>query len=210
MSVYQESRAQVSSVQPPASGQQTLGSTVLVILPDPGSAGVARVKSPGVQPPASCQQTLDSPPVRATAPYPRPRSPEQRGLRSRPESIEWFIEAQAVLQSYDSSPRPPPYPPLLWLSASCLSFSVFLCAAGRELSDGRVGRGWARSQIIRLALYKSYNESILSWAGYRKIWVNVNEIWLLRGIKFVCEPQQKMPCLFPLVSLLLGFVFQYI
>jgi hypothetical protein len=77
----------MSTVQPPASGQQTLGQRLL-ILPDPGSAGVARVKSPGVQPSASGEQTLDSPPVRATAPCPRPRSPETRGLRSRPESIE--------------------------------------------------------------------------------------------------------------------------
>jgi hypothetical protein len=56
------------------------------------------------------------------------------------ESIEWFIDDQAFLRSYDSAPPAPPLP-----SASCLSFSVFLCVAGRATD----GRGWARSQIIR-------------------------------------------------------------
>ncbi len=41
------------------------------------------------------------------------------------DSIEWFIEDQAFLQSYDSAPRPSPLP-----SASCLFFSVFLCVTG--------------------------------------------------------------------------------
>ncbi len=43
-------------------------------------------------------------------------------------SIKWFIEDQAFLRSYDSAPPSPPFPPLL--SASCLSFSVFLSVAG--------------------------------------------------------------------------------
>jgi hypothetical protein len=45
-------------------------------------------------------------------------------------------------------------------SASCLSFSVFLCVAV-QLTDGG-GKGWALSRIIRppqesLAIYKSLN-----------------------------------------------------
>ncbi len=77
------------------------------------------------------------------------------------DSIEWFIEDQAFLRSYDSAPFPPSTLP--FSSARCLSFSVLMRIAGRaywrERGDG--GRGWARSQIIRsrksLALYKSFN-----------------------------------------------------
>ncbi len=53
------------------------------------------------------------------------------------ESIEWFIEDQAILSLYDSAPFYPP--PHTLLSASCLSFSVFLCVSPVELTDGRVG-----------------------------------------------------------------------
>ncbi len=45
-----------------------------------------------------------------------------------PESIEWFIEDYAFSPSYDSA-TPPSHP--LLPSESCLSFSVFLCVAGR-------------------------------------------------------------------------------
>ncbi len=62
-----------------------------------------------------------------------------------PESIEWFIEAQAFLRSDDSAPHPPSFPPY---PVSCISFSVYMCVAV-ELTDGRGVRGWARSQIIR-------------------------------------------------------------
>ncbi len=59
------------------------------------------------------------------------------------ESIKWFIEDKAILQSYNSARRLPPPPfPLPW--ASCLSFSVFLCACCRAywLERGeRGGRG---------------------------------------------------------------------
>ncbi len=62
------------------------------------------------------------------------------------ESIQWFMEDQVFLRSYDLAPR---------------SFSVFLCVAGRAYIDGGGrgrGRGLSRSQIIRpresLALYK--------------------------------------------------------
>ncbi len=49
--------------------------------------------------------------------------------------------------SYDSAPRPPPSP---LPSASCLSFSVFLCvaAAGRSYwGGGGGGRGWAEEPV---------------------------------------------------------------
>ncbi len=50
--------------------------------------------------------------------------------------------------------------------ASCLSFSAFLCVAGRAYWWEREGRGWAGSQIIRsrgsLALWPSINHSIPS------------------------------------------------
>ncbi len=42
------------------------------------------------------------------------------------ESIELIIEDQAFSQSYDLTPTPPHLP-----STSYLSFSVFLCVAGR-------------------------------------------------------------------------------
>jgi hypothetical protein len=48
-----------------------------------------------------------------------------------PEIIEWMVEDQAFLRSYDSAPRPPPSP-YSPASASCLSFSVFLWVAGRS------------------------------------------------------------------------------
>jgi hypothetical protein len=44
------------------------------------------------------------------------------------ERLEFFMEDQAFSPSYDLAP-PPPIPPLP--SESCLSFSVFLCVAGR-------------------------------------------------------------------------------
>jgi hypothetical protein len=55
------------------------------------------------------------------------------------------MEDQAFLRSFDSSPRPPPSPPLP--SASCLSLSVILCVASQAYGQ-EGGRGWARSQII--------------------------------------------------------------
>jgi hypothetical protein len=70
------------------------------------------------------------------------------------EGIEWFIEDQAFLRSYDSAPRPPP--PLPLTEASCLSFSVFLCVAGLAYGRRGVGRG----------AWSSINHSILSgWLG---------------------------------------------
>jgi hypothetical protein len=53
-------------------------------------------------------------------------------IKVRPESIEWFMEDQDFLQSYDLVPPPP-------RSASCLSFSV--CVLSVELPDMRGGGG---------------------------------------------------------------------
>ncbi len=60
-------------------------------------------------------------------------------------------EGPGFLRSYDSAPLPTPYP--IPPSASCLSFSAFLCVADRaywrETGGGGGGWGWARSLIIR-------------------------------------------------------------
>ncbi len=75
------------------------------------------------------------------------------------ESIEWWLEDQAFLRSYDPAPRPPPSTPLP--RASCLSFSVFLCVAGQTYWREWGVMGWSRSQIVRprgsLVLFKSFN-----------------------------------------------------
>jgi hypothetical protein len=72
-------------------------------------------------------------------------------------STERFIEDQAFSPSYDLAPPLPPPP-----SASCLSFSVFLCVAGRAYWRERLERmGRRRSKIIRrlesLVLFNSFN-----------------------------------------------------
>jgi hypothetical protein len=61
------------------------------------------------------------------------------------ESIEWTIEDQAFSQPYDLTPNPPPLP-----SASCLSFSVFLCVAGPAYRR-QWGGGW---RGLGMVLYK--------------------------------------------------------
>jgi hypothetical protein len=87
------------------------------------------------------------------------------------ESIEcFFVDDQAFLKSYDSSHRPPPSPfPLQFPSARCLSFSVFLCVAGRACWwERRRGRG-AKSYDHRKA-WSSTNHSILSGGHIQNIW----------------------------------------
>ncbi len=72
------------------------------------------------------------------------------------------MENHAFLRSYDSDPHLPPFPPLP--AASCLSFSVFLCVAGRELTDGREGGGDGRGakSYDREKAWPSLNHSIIS------------------------------------------------
>ncbi len=71
------------------------------------------------------------------------------------KSIEWFIEDQAISPSYDLAPQPPSSLPLSYQQL------VSSCVSAVELTDGRGGSGWGRSQIIRmresLVLYKSFN-----------------------------------------------------
>jgi hypothetical protein len=83
----------------------------------------------------------------------------QIGRGNHPESIESFIEVQSFLWSHDSALRPSPLP-LLSL-ASCLSFLVFLCVAGRSyVLTGEGWKGYVRTKIIllreSLANYKSF------------------------------------------------------
>jgi hypothetical protein len=66
--------------------------------------------------------------------------PSQRVLNDL-ERHKFFMRGK-----FESAPpHPPPYPPLL--SASCLSFSAFLCVAGR-LIEGKEGSGWARGSGV--------------------------------------------------------------
>jgi hypothetical protein len=56
------------------------------------------------------------------------------------ESIEYFIEDQAFLRSYDSAPRQPPFlPPLS--HQQVVSLSLSFCVSPAELTDGRRGEG---------------------------------------------------------------------
>jgi hypothetical protein len=85
---------------------------------------------------------------------------KSRSMQACPERIEWLVEDQAFSASYalgffPNGPSPLP-------SACCLSFSVFLCVAGRAYCRG----GWSRSQIIRRrASLVLYNHSIFSVSG---------------------------------------------
>jgi hypothetical protein len=67
----------------------------------------------------------------------------------RAESIEWFIEDLAFSLSYT-----------VWLHlhpASCLSFSVFLCVAGRDYWWERGGRSQILHRWESLVFYKPSN-----------------------------------------------------
>jgi hypothetical protein len=78
------------------------------------------------------------------------------------ESIEWFIDDQAFLLAYDSAPRPPPPSPPPLPSASCLSFSVYLCVAEER------GAGWVRARI-----------QITQPQESRVLYISFNTLWLL-------------------------------
>jgi len=97
------------------------------------------------------------------------------------ESTEWFIEDQAFLAVvwFDSSPTPFPSLP----SATCLSFAVFPCVAGRPYCWERgKRRGWASSEIIlpreSLTLCKSFNT---------RCWSPMSSKFLLQYGSDTCE-----------------------
>ncbi len=73
-------------------------------------------------------------------------------------SIEWFIQNQAFFLLNDSASLSPTSP---LPSATCLSFSVFLCVSGPAYCRERGKGGWRRRPIIQpregQALYKSFN-----------------------------------------------------
>ncbi len=75
--------------------------------------------------------------------------------------LNYNIEDQAFLQSYDLPPCPPCYPPPpSFPPGSCLSLFKYSCVSLVELNllTGKEGREWTRSQIIwpleSLALYR--------------------------------------------------------
>ncbi len=81
----------------------------------------------------------------------------------RPARIEWFIEEQAILRSYDSAPRPPSPPPPSRQQIVSLSQSYF--ASPVQLTDrGGGGGGWrgAESYDRREKAWAFISHSILS------------------------------------------------
>jgi hypothetical protein len=89
--------------------------------------------------------------------------------RGKPESIEWFLEDQYFSPSNYFWLLPHPLPPLP--SASCLSFSVFLCVDYRSIY-WRESRGGAKSYEDEKAR-SSINSSILSGVNHRKKCTNL-------------------------------------
>ncbi len=105
----------------------------------------------------------------------------RRGRRT--EIVEWFIEDQAFLRSYDSAPRPPPLP-----STSCLSFSVFKCVFGRafwqERGEGRMCNKkcqyarkmikWQRDNCVPASVKKCGKWYGSMWPGvWQTVWQHV-------------------------------------
>ncbi len=81
-------------------------------------------------------------------------------IRVSPESVEWFIEDQAFLPSFDLTPLPP-YP-VCNLSLFLTLLGVVARAYWRER-----GRGWERSQIIRR------RESLVLYTSLNTLWVSL-------------------------------------
>ncbi len=88
--------------------------------------------------------------------------PDQYIAETQTESIEWFMEDQAFLLSYDSAPGPPPSPSLP--SANFLSSSVFPCVAGKAYWCGGWSERGAKSHNCEKA-WSPINNSILSATG---------------------------------------------
>jgi hypothetical protein len=82
------------------------------------------------------------------------------------ESIKWFIKDRVFSLSYDLAPPPNPAPSPV--SKLCLSFSVFLCVAGRDYWWGRGGGGGAITYEGETA-WSSTNHSIHS--ALTDVWI---------------------------------------
>ncbi len=68
------------------------------------------------------------------------------------------------MRSYDSAPPTPTHSPS-FSSATCFSFSVFLCVADRTYWREK---GWARSQIIR------QRESLALYSSLHTLWLHIS------------------------------------
>ncbi len=86
-----------------------------------------------------------------------------------PESIEWSIEDQAFFRSFDLAPSRHFLPSRQLV----VSFSQSSCVSPVEQTARRRGRGWARSQIIRLR-------------GKLVLCKSVNTLWC-NLLKFFCR-----------------------
>jgi hypothetical protein len=118
------------------------------------------------------------------------------------ESIEWFIEDQSFLMSYDLAPSPNhPLP-----SANCLSFSVFLRVAGRACWRERRGKGGGETNRTTrrwgsLVLYKLLNTlRAVNWRAVERF-AYVKQV-LGAGVWTYCPerrhehpPEQQLPVL---------------
>jgi hypothetical protein len=91
-----------------------------------------------------------------------------------------FIEDQAFSPSYDLAPPPPPSP----LSGQqVVSRFKSSCVSPVELTDGRRGRGWGRSQIVRRRV------SLV-------LHISLNTLWLIVCQTKICCKQCKKCMLF--------------
>jgi hypothetical protein len=105
------------------------GSLTLKVWPSPCLPLFRVIQTPPPPPTPS-----PTPPPQQPIPFfpscPQPPHEKNKGKNSviLAENIEWFIEDQAFSLSTDLAPPPPP--PTI-PSVSFLSFSVFLCVAGR-------------------------------------------------------------------------------
>ncbi len=79
-----------------------------------------------------------------------------------PESIEWLIDDQAILRSYDSAPRPPPSTPPLRQQVVSLSQSSCVLPVKLTEEGEAVGCGRGAKSNDREKAWSSINHSMLS------------------------------------------------
>jgi hypothetical protein len=88
------------------------------------------------------------------------------------ESVEWIIEGQAFLRSYDSAPRPSPSPPSS-VSNLSLFLSLPVCRGGAYW--GERGGGDGREAESYDHLYKSFNTlCFMAWTVNAESFTNPN------------------------------------